>query len=583
MNRPIDVVVSACESLGLKVTGRGDWKRCPHPCSPDDDRDKRSFAFRELGDGTVVISTQKPSYTKDQCLEALGLTWKDLFPENDLRPESEWKGQRIVHGYEYTDSTGNPKGRVTRTEKKEFPQGHYENGQYVQGLNGAPLPLYMLSYVKAWAEEGRTIYVVEGEKDARNMIREGFAATTKPGGAKSPWLECHTGPLAKCDIVVVADKDEAGEGAARAAVAALRPIAKSLAVVEAKTGKDATDHLESGHTPEDFVARHDLEKPASRLKVLSSYEPEEPKFLWEPYIRDEQCNMLDAKGGSGKTTFIIALAAAGSLGYLPFGQKCEPFSTLYYGNEDSGGEIRATFDEIKGDADHFFPVTDPFVLDAAGFERVALDIEEARPRLVVFDAIKYYLSGGEKAEFDAPTVARTINTLRETARRYSCSFLLVRHFSKFVKDKDMLDMGAGISQWRDSCRSQLVMLKHPGKPRNSVVWHTKGSLRGREGEAFALGWGSGEFGWWHPTQADFDQFGMDSQGKKSTVGRPSTSLDRAIEFLEKALLLGGRRVGAVVEEAETEEISRATLYRAARQIGVTTKDGFWFLKDPFAD
>jgi len=335
---PRETLETALHARGIsdfkKVAG---WMRCSHPCSPEGDA-RRSFAWLELFDGTLMIASQKPAYSKEACLSALGLTFADLFPERDQRDLGSWKTpdgkrDRISRGYEYVEASGAPVGRVSRTEgKTAFPQGHYKNGEYHHGLNGRPLPLYMLPMVRSSIAEGATIYVCEGEKDVLAMWRHGYAATTKPGGASSPWLPEHVEVLRKATVVIVADRDEAGENAARAAVKALKGVAGSLSVVQAKEGKDAFDHLLAGHEVEDFTPRPDLLN-ASALRLTTfpgDFELEEVRFLWEPYLPKGKVVLLDADGGTGKTSWFLALAAGLSIGVLPMGGACEPVKTVLF-------------------------------------------------------------------------------------------------------------------------------------------------------------------------------------------------------------------------------------------------------------
>lgn len=327
-------------------------------------------------------------------------------------------------------------------------------------------------------------------------------------------------------------------------------------------------------------AKSQLAKTAR--KSLADYEPEEPKFVYDDwqYLRDEQCNLLDAKGGSGKTTFIAGLAAGGSTGFSPLGGKCEPFTTLYYGGEDSGGELRSTFDDLGGDPSKFIPVLEPFVMDDDGVSIVTDDVADVKPRLVVFDAAKYYLPGGPRSEFDAQTVARFFNDMRQIARAYACAFLFVRHFSKYTKDKDLLECGAGISQWRDSCRSQLVMISHPTKGRNSVVWHTKGSLRAKQLPAFGCGFSGGQYGYWRPSDEDLALFGMDDQGGKST-GRPAEATAECEQMLCDFLRGGPKRFSDIKAEAERIGISERTVYRTGDKLNINRRAGVWKLYDPY--
>jgi hypothetical protein len=506
----------------------GGWMRCPHPCSPAGD-DRRSFAYLEQADGTVMIASQKPAYSSEDCLRTLGLTWADLFPERDSRELGYWSQggtkDRIVRGYEYCDPSGAPVGRVSRTENKTaFPQGHYKGGEYKPGLNGRPLPLYLAPLVRQAVAEGRTIYVTEGEKDALALWRAGLAATTKPGGASSAWLEPHVELLRDAVIIVVADRDEAGEKAARAAYAALRATAKSVRIVEAAEGKDAFDHLEAGLTVEQFRVRPDLLGAVAAPRGLDHFEEEGAEFLWEPYLRSRQINLLDAKGGSGKTTFALALAALGANGNIPWLGDRPRFRTLFFAQEDSPGEMRTVFREVGGrDASAVIPYTDPLELDRDGLMRVEELIRATGAGLVVFDAITYYLPGRIKAAFDNLAIAQVLNALREVMRRTGAAALNIRHFKQGRQGLGIEDWGTGGEVWRNSHRSQLVLLPHLERPRSSAIFHTKGSLVAGMGEPFGFSFVDGIFGWVKPSDLRIEDYVEDGKvpGKRAPAqGRP---------------------------------------------------------------
>jgi hypothetical protein len=249
VSRPIEKLEAALSARGLQSKRVSGWMRCPHPCSPSGDT-RNSFAYLEQADGTLFIASHKPSYTSDDCLRALGLTMADLFADGDER----YKGStKYVHGYEYASQDGSPSGRVTRTKDKNFLQGKYEKGEFKPKLEGHVLPLYLAPMLRTWINEGNQIYITEGEKDARCLCINGQPATTKPGGAKSPWQECHVNLLADADIVIVADKDEAGRQAAVDAYEVLFPVAKSIKIVESKGKKDAFDHFEEGYKLAEFL------------------------------------------------------------------------------------------------------------------------------------------------------------------------------------------------------------------------------------------------------------------------------------------------------------------------------------------
>lgn len=575
-------------------------------CPAHEDKEP-SFAVWEGADGWLHGKCQK-GCTEESWMAALGMSQND----RRLKEPLYTNGKPEPVDYEYTDQNGFYLFTKRRSYTFEAGQPKKKFLQLVKNPDGSESfslsslgskskSLYRLPEVLTQVEAKGTVYVCEGEKAVESFRKQGLVATCQPGGSgHKKWLPVHTAWLADTHVVIVADRDPReteedgspkfnGEDYAREVYESLRPQTLSCKVVSSATlgaKHDAWDHFDAGHKASEFVHRPDLEgfKPAPTLRTLAEVAPEEPKFLWDDwrYIRDEQCTLLDAKGASGKTTLIIALAACGSNGVSPTGSQCEPFSTLYYGNEDSEGEIRSTFDEIGGDPSKFVPVSEPFSVDEAGAKAMGRHLEEVKPKLVVLDPAKAFLPTGKAGEFDNPLVNRFYGTLRKLAREHSCAFLLVRHFTRYAKDRDMLDQGAGISAWSDCARSQIVMLRHPEKPRNSVVWHLRGSLRGALLEPFGCGFASGEYGFWHPTDEDLALFGMDSQGRKLT-GRPATATAEAEELIRDFLRDGPRLASEVLSEADNRGVGRSSVYRTADKLKVNMTRGVWKLYDPYDD
>ncbi|MGW6569976.1 DUF927 domain-containing protein [Streptomyces sp. NPDC054975] len=177
----------------------------------------------------------------------------------EKRPETDHKHTyRRVESYTYTDAAGTVTGEVIRRKCTEC--GEKSFAQRRPDQNGgweykAPLsrPLYRLPEVVAAMAEGRTVYVVEGEKDVENARAAGLVATCNPGGA-GKWTAVHTDTLRGARVVIVADRDDTGRKHAEFIRAALTEMNCTVAVVEAAEGKDLSDHLAAGHGVDDLVA-----------------------------------------------------------------------------------------------------------------------------------------------------------------------------------------------------------------------------------------------------------------------------------------------------------------------------------------
>lgn len=122
----------------------------------------------------------------------------------------------------------------------------------------APLPYQLPQLLAAVADE-RVIWICEGEKDVLAVVqRPGLVATCNAGGASTPcsgkWTEAHAAYLTGADVVVVADRDQAGEQHAAHVVDTLMPTARSIEVVQAAHGNDASDHFAAGGHSGNFLS-----------------------------------------------------------------------------------------------------------------------------------------------------------------------------------------------------------------------------------------------------------------------------------------------------------------------------------------
>lgn len=581
--RPIDKVLDAVRiTCGghKKIAG---WYRCAHPCSPAGDT-ARSFAFTDTPDGTVMVRSHKVSYTSEDALKALGLEWRDLFPERDIRDLGTHKGSPIVYGYEYVGERGEPIGRVSRTTSKDFAQGHYERGEYRSGLNGHQLPLYLLPMVRQAIAENKTIYLVEGEKDARALCRAGVVATTKAGGASSGWKDYQIQSLKGADVVFVADRDEAGEKYARATVQALRKAVSSIKVVQSKDGKDAFDHLQAGFSVNDFVPRPDLEfgEPLKNLVVFGDeFVPVIPSYLWEPYLRVGKHILLDADGGTGKTSIMLAIAAGFSQGQLPCaGGKCEPIRTLYLGHrEDMEAELETVYRANGGKAGYIMYYQEPSVMTHELLAEIEATIRLCEIRLVVIDPLSYFL--GQIDAYRATEVLPICAALGHLAMDTSSVIVAIRHVGKGGEDRKAAHLGLGSVQFHNSFRGHLVARYHPDQqehPGLVIVTDEKGSILSPRGAPFAL----------RRIGLEVQYVPGDWSGVFKRTGPMPVRLEDASSWLVG--LLSGKdwmRLGDIRKLAEDKGFDNKLLYRAKDSLGLRVmeaNDGLgklWSL-DPFA-
>ena len=165
--------------------------------------------------------------------------------------------------YTYKDENNNPlymKVKYVKDGKKSFiTKGIDETKssyKYIKDFNTVPKVVYNLSGVKKAIENNNNVYFVEGEKDADNLIKLGFTATTV---YSKKWFESYTKQLTGSKIVFIGDTGEAGEQFKQFIWDNVKNIVKAFKVVnlpgleQLGNNKDVTDWLEAGHTKEELI------------------------------------------------------------------------------------------------------------------------------------------------------------------------------------------------------------------------------------------------------------------------------------------------------------------------------------------
>lgn len=271
---------------GVRPDGDG-WKaRCP---AHDDD--KPSLGIK-VGDTQPLLRCRAGCHP-DTVLGKLGITWGDLKPRTRTARSSTRGAARgdVVDSYEYRRPDGSLAYVKDRKANKQFafrrPDG--KGGWIHRGVfSGKDAPqhlLFRLPELIRGVADGRTVFVVEGEKDVRTLTARGYVATCNDDGAALPDQQPKWRPEMEyaqyfegADVVVIADRDNSGYAHARAIVHDLCMVAKSIRVVEAALDRDkadVTDHLNAGLTMEQLRPvdlGEDVERyTAPHLRALPQY------------------------------------------------------------------------------------------------------------------------------------------------------------------------------------------------------------------------------------------------------------------------------------------------------------------------
>ncbi|MFJ4654958.1 toprim domain-containing protein [Nocardia sp. NPDC088792] len=234
--------------------------KCFAGCSDEEVLERLGLQVRDLFDGPPPDRSgprragPSPELAlADRALLAAGLPLSVHKPD----PGPQLGRSRRVAAYIYRFADGTPAGRVIRGRtlhrrghvKSFWQQRRTESGWEAGGF--APLP-FQLPEVIAAVRAGRDIYICEGESDVLTATRAGLTATCNAGGAQG-WRREHADWLDGAHRVrIVADRDAPGYRHAAKVAATLRDRVGEIRIVQARDGKDLTDHCNAGHDISDL-------------------------------------------------------------------------------------------------------------------------------------------------------------------------------------------------------------------------------------------------------------------------------------------------------------------------------------------
>ena len=224
------------------------------------------------GDDGVALVCCFAGCGAKEVVKALGLDPRDLWGK---------AGRVESANYIYTDEEGVPLLRVVRWSPKGFTQQRMEEGQWVDNLLDTRRVPYHLPLILR-TPHAESLYLVEGEKDADNLIAQGYPATTLLGGA-GKWRPEYEEYFRDRYVCLVGDNDTAGRMSVAKLKTALKPIVRRLDVLYPSVGKDVTDHLLAGHRVNELEPER-LDDSELGPFDWQNYVAEKTEWLFRPFV-----------------------------------------------------------------------------------------------------------------------------------------------------------------------------------------------------------------------------------------------------------------------------------------------------------
>lgn len=260
---------------------------------------------------------------------------------------------KIVATYDYTDLDGEVLYQVCRMEPKTFRQRRPEGDGWSWNVRGVRLiPYRLLDVIKAIGR-GEPVYIVEGEKDADALAREGLCATCNPMGA-GKWTEALNIHFSEADVVILPDNDDAGQKHAAQVANQLRTYAKSIKVLDLPDlppKGDVSDWLAAGGDREQLqeLARTNgkpwtPEAPESRFGAIQWGQIDTARVNYKPLVKgliyQGDKGMIFGESGSGKSFLAVDMALSIARGVPFLGMKTTQGGVLYQAGEGGRGLVK---------------------------------------------------------------------------------------------------------------------------------------------------------------------------------------------------------------------------------------------------
>ena len=503
--------------------------------------------------------------------------------------------------------------------------------------------------------DDRWIFVVEGEKAADRLTRADLVGTCSPHGA-GKWVghdarkREYEKTLTGARVAILVDNDDAGRSHASDVARSLYGKAADLKVIEfpeLDEKADVFDWFESGHTASELLAINRAtpswvppadngHKPALAVvpavdhpipsapfggdgdgaaptddepKIVftraSSVTIEPVRWLWKARIPLGAVSLLVGRGGLGKTTIAISIAARVTRGICEGDRYEAPADVLMASAEDHPGRVLVPrFKAAGADLDrvHFVHVdlpsdeTERDISLPVDIPKLNDALEPLNAAMLIFDPVVAYLPQNVDSHRQQD-VRRVLSRLGQLGEDHDLAVWGIMHLNKSDR-YEVLDRISGSNAFGNAARSVFAVAPDREDETKRVLGHAKcnlaplaPSLRYRLEECIidtALDGDSmttTRIEWLGETDQRIDEL------LETANPEERSAVTEAKEWLREELGGGSRPSKEVAKSAADAGISVASFRRAKTQLGVHSrklgapgeKGSQWVLELPTAE
>jgi len=309
------------------------------------------------------------------------------------------------------------------------------------------------------------------------------------------------------------------------------------------------------------------------LKIITmrDVKTERVEWLWKPYIPLGKIVIVQGDPGDGKTTMMLAVAAAVTNGDTLPGNGCVPPASVIFQTAEDGlaDTIKPRLELLGADCDRVHVIDEGERSLSLSDERIEQAIVRTGAKLFIADPLQAYLSGADM--HSANGIRPLMKALGAVAERTQCAIVIIGHLNK--KGGKAQYRGLGSIDIYAAARSVLTIGRIGIDENMRAVVHNKSNLT-QPGPSLAFGLDpTGRFSWLGDYDITIDEL---LSGKKQA---PESQFSKARRLIETALANGPIPAVDIEQMAVEQGISHNTLHRAKSALGViSTKRGdkwFW--------
>ena len=309
-----------------------------------------------------------------------------------------------------------------------------------------------------------------------------------------------------------------------------------------------------------------------KLIRMNEVEATETQWLWYPYIPFGKITVIQGDPGDGKTTVVLAIAAALTTATaLPESKTAAPpMSVIFQTAEDGLGDtVKPRLVQSGADCERVIVIDESEKELSLSDIRIEQAITLTGAKLFILDPLQAYI-GADVDMHRANEIRPVLKRISAVAEKTGCAVVVIGHLNKGANKSQY--RGLGSIDIQAAARSVLTVGRVKGKPYTRAIVQGKNNLA-PEGAAigFELDPATG-FRWIGTLPITIDEL------LSGIMPERDTTYDRAVDFLKAELADGEKPAAFLFEKAASKEIQERTLRSAKQALAIPSfkRDKKWF-------